>query len=667
LAEGVHKSFGGALALEGASIALRLGEIHALVGANGAGKSTLAKIIAGHLKSDQSRITIGGAQTEITSPREAINLGVAMVNQQLSLAPDLSAAENIMLTELCRPERWNRRRVLAQAAEVMKGLVAEGSIDLSWPVRRLAMAQKQMVEIAKALSQKPKIVIFDEPTTSLTPNEVERLFEIMRSLAAQGRGLVFVSHRLEEIFQVTDAVTVLRDGRNICRSTPTKDLDQAALVRLMIGRDLGSDLYSRRKAALSPPQASLAGASPFNASTGASSNPPPLQGAPPGPGRSQDSLVVMSVDKLSSGTLVKDVSFKLRKGEILGLAGLVGAGRTETARAIFGLDRPSGGRIEIEGRPYLPKNPALAYRRGLAMIPEDRRVDGIIPDFQVRENAALTSMSLYSRVLTGYQAFKPAMLSLIDKLALPRTHLDKLILALSGGQQQKVLVSRVLMVKPKILIVDEPTQGVDVATRSEIYSLLRDLAAEGLAIMLISSDFEEILGLADRVVVLAQGRVAADIRADLVDEERLTMFAAPRTSAEGTNLILADLAEKLPRAAVSWIYLDRGLVYCFNQAEGSERPFPGFKAGEIVSMEATALEGLGARSYSWQRAGDLSSLVAPIENSKGQSLGLIAVTVRANESVLLSDSELRSIIEARRLMGPAPLLPLSEASAAMAP
>jgi ribose transport system ATP-binding protein/rhamnose transport system ATP-binding protein len=635
VAEDVHKSFGGAQALQGASLAVRLGEIHALVGANGAGKSTLARIVAGHLRADRARVLVGGAETAITSPREAINLGVAMVNQQLSLAPDLSAAENIMLTELCRPERWNRRRVLAKAAEVMSRLLPEGSIDLSRPVRRLAMAQKQMVEIAKALSQRPRIIIFDEPTTSLTPNEVERLFDIMRGLAAEGRGLVFVSHRLEEIFVATDAVTVLRDGRNICRSTPTSDLDQAALVRLMIGRDLGADIYSRKKAAPSAPGAA-----------GGASRPAALK-----------------VERLSRAPLVKDVSFTLHQCEILGLAGLVGAGRTETARAIFGLDRPDGGTIEIGGKPYVPKNPARAYRRGLAMIPEDRRVDGVIPDFLVRENIYLTRMSLFRRFWTGYKALWPAALELTARLALPRAQLDKLILALSGGQQQKALVSRVLMVKPKILIVDEPTQGVDVATRTEIYSLLRELAAGGLAILLISSDFEEILGLADRVVVLAEGRVAADIEASLVDEERLTMFAAPRTSAEGVSLILSELAGRFPSSALSWIYLDRGLVYCFNQTEGAGRPDPGFKAGQIVARDLTALRGEEGGPGQWRLAGPHATLAIPLSGSKGQAHGLLAVTVKAEELEAARSADLPAL--AASLASPGgPRAPAAESAAA---
>ena len=610
-AKNVHKRFGGSIALNGVSLSLARREIHALVGANGAGKSTLARIIAGHLKPDKAEISIDDKSVLIRNPREAINLGVTMVTQQLSLAPHLTVAENIMLTELCRPGPWRSREIYEKADALLGRLIPQGTVDLRAPAGSLNTAHRQMVEIAKALAQNSQIIIFDEPTSALTPTEVARLFEVMRSLTEEGKGLVFVSHRLEEIFSITDRVTVLRDGVNICESVPTASLNQAELIRLMIGRELG-DVFHQRQ------------------------NPAPADvdetGEPAGE-------IVLQVERLSSPPLVKDVSFSLHKGEILGLAGLVGAGRTQTARVLFGLGRLAGGSITVMGKPYQPKRPADAYASGLAMIPEDRKNQGVIPDFLVRENIKLSYMSVKSRILTGYNALTDKVLRLTDLLKLPRTHLDKGILQLSGGQQQKALISRVLLMDPGILIVDEPTQGVDIGTRSDIYEILKDLADKGYSILFISSDFEEILGVCDRIVVLTEGRVAANVPAHLLDEEKLTMFAAPRTSAENTHRMLVELTAKFAEAAAYWIYIDRGSVYCFNLSEGQRIPGLGFAAGQVIPLGQTCLHEFTPSNQVQEVSDDgLTSLLVPIHNHRMQNMGYIGMTMPAalcSESVCI--------------------------------
>ena len=617
-ATNVHKRFGGSIALNGVSLALDRKEVHALVGANGAGKSTLARIIAGHLKPDKAEICIEGRPVHIRNPREAINLGVTMVTQQLSLAPHLTVAENIMLTELCRPGPWRTREIYERADALLSRLIPPGTVDLRAQAGTLNNAHRQMVEIAKALAQNSQVIIFDEPTSSLTPTEVSRLFEVMRGLTAEGKGLVFVSHRLEEIFSITDKVTVLRDGVNICESVPTASLTQAELIRLMIGRELGDVFHQRQR----PVADSAADA-----------------GAPAGE-------VVLEVERLAAPPLVKDVSFALHRGEILGLAGLVGAGRTQTARVLFGLRRPAGGSIKIMGKPYKPKSPADAYACGLAMIPEDRKNQGVIPDFLVRENIKLSHMSVKSRVLTGYRALFDKVLNLTDLLKLPRTHLNKGILQLSGGQQQKALISRVLLMDPGILIVDEPTQGVDIGTRSDIYEILKGLADKGFSILFISSDFEEILGVCDRIVVLTEGRVAADVPAHLLDEEKLTMFAAPRTSAENTHRILVDLTARFPDAAAYWIYVDRGSVYCFNLREGQRAPGLGFAAGQVIPLERTCLAGFEPSDQAQEVSGQgLASLLAPIHNHRGQNMGYIGISAPAALRSENSSAEVGGLIE----------------------
>ena len=586
----------------------RAGEITGLMGNNGCGKTTLVRTLTGLIKPVSGRIELNGVPAK---PRDLTRAGF-LVMQDVNYQLFSDSVREELLIGLDETDAG----ITAQANQVMADL------DLAAFVERHPMSlsggQKQRVAIGSALMCGKDLIIFDEPTSSLTPTEVARLFEVMRGLTAEGKGLVFVSHRLEEIFSITDKITVLRDGVNICESVPTASLNQAELIRLMIGRELGDVFHQRQR-----PAADSAG----NAD------------APAGD-------VVLEVERLAAPPLVKDVSFALHRGEILGLAGLVGAGRTQTARVLFGLKRPSGGSIKIMGKPYQPKCPADAYACGLAMIPEDRKNQGIIPDFLVRENIKLSHMSVKSRVLTGYGALFDKVLNLTDLLKLPRTHLDKGILQLSGGQQQKALISRVLLMDPGILIVDEPTQGVDIGTRSDIYEILKGLADKGFSILFISSDFEEILGVCDRIVVLTEGRVAADVPAHLLDEEKLTMFAAPRTSAENTHRMLVDLTGRFADAAAYWIYVDRGSVYCFNLREGQRAPGLGFAAGQVIPLEQTCLAGFEPSDQAQEVSGrDLVSLLAPIHNHRGQNMGYIGISVPTALRPENASNEVSSLIE----------------------
>ncbi len=632
-AEAVTKRFGGAMALDNVGISLDKGEVHALVGANGAGKSTLAKIIAGHLRPDHAELRIDDAPVTVRSPRDAMHHGVAMVTQQLSLAADLSVAENIMLADLSRPGRLNRTRLFETAERVLLDVNPQGGIDLHATAGGLSSAHRQMVEIAKAVSQNPRIIIFDEPTTSLTPFEVESLFEVMDHLTRQDKGLVFVSHRLEEIFTICNRVTVLRDGRNICRSVPIADLNQAELIRLMIGRDVGASIYARQ------PGDEAQTATPL-----------PEEISPDAEDSAREGEVVLSVRNLCAPPMVKDVSFTLRRGEILGLAGLVGAGRTETARVIFGLDPMKSGEIQLHGEPYVPRSPRHAYRRGMAMIPEDRKTQGIITDFLVRENIMISHSAAFSKIGTGYAALLPKVLAIIERLRLAPPNLDKYMGELSGGMQQKAMLSRALIVSPGILILDEPTQGVDVGTRSDIYAILRDLAAHGMAVLFISSDFEEVLGVCDRIVVLTEGRSSAKVDAALVDEEKLTMFAAPRTSARSTNALIDDLVRQWPVLNGYWVYLDQGRVYCFNRINGETSLPLGFEAGEVAPRDRTCLmdcgpaEGGEDGTARWFTRNGLSTLLIERHNARGQKLGYVGLTVPEAQRGALDETRLAALL-----------------------
>jgi rhamnose transport system ATP-binding protein len=490
----VTKSFGAVRALKGVSFDLQAGEVHALLGENGAGKSTLIKIITGAHQPDGGEIAINGARVEKLSPASTHKLGIACIYQQPALFPDLTVAENIGL----RLERaknfsrvdWNSRR--EQAQKLLQRIGAEISPEAE--VRSLSMPEQQLVEIACALGAGARIVIMDEPTASLTQKETHLLFAVVRELRKSGVGVIYISHRLEEIFQLADRVTVLRDGesvgtRDVCRSrgdetqTEKKEIDQSLLtssptltegelIKLMVGREV-SAIYP--------------------------------------PAESESGEIVLSLKNLSCAAGgVKNVSLEIRAGEILGMAGLVGAGRTELARILFGITPADSGEIILNGAQIKIHSPQDAVAHGIAYVPEDRRRHGVILELPIAQNM---TMAIHKRIFPGtwlrFGAEKQLALEFIRDLGIKTSGPDAPGNSLSGGNQQKVSLARWLATKPKILILDEPTQGVDVGAKSEIHKIIRALAKDGLAVLMISSDLPEILGMSDRIAVMRGGTIAA--------------------------------------------------------------------------------------------------------------------------------------------------------------
>ncbi|KAG1650445.1 Ribose import ATP-binding protein RbsA [Nymphon striatum] len=463
-AQNVTKKFGAFSALKGVSFNLKAGEIHALFGANGAGKSTLAKVICGHHPATDGELKLKGNLVRFQRPRDAMEAGVGIVTQETSLANDLAVWENIVLPMYGTKNKSSRSelRDIANAALDKLGFLGEISIDKI--CGELSSAHRQLVEIARTVALDSDVIIFDEPTAALSPSESTRLFKVMDGLRDAGHGLIFVSHRLEEIFSMTDRITVLRDGHSIQSDLITSELTQAELIRHMVGKEVES-----------------------------------LQ-AEDIPDTSKND-VLLKLDHVKAEPFVKDVSLQIHAGEIVGLGGLVGAGRSEVAEMLMGFASKSGGAIELLGQPYEPVSPKEALASGLGFLPEDRRRQSIIPDFSVRENILLSHLSQLSGSALKYETRSDRINELADLIELARDRLDDTsLLNFSGGMQQKALIIRALMLKPKVLILDEPTKGVDIGSRSTIYALLRRLASEGMAILLISSDFEELLALSHRVV-----------------------------------------------------------------------------------------------------------------------------------------------------------------------
>ena len=596
-ASGIEKTFGSTRALAGADLALAAGEVHGLLGANGAGKSTLSRVISGHVRRDRGELLWRGTSFDPSGPREAIAAGIGMVMQETSLAPDLSVLENIFLPDLARPGRLSRGNWRMRAEEILETLGQTASLPLAVEVRRLSAAQRQLVEIAKALAVEAALIIFDEPTASLSPGEVERLFDVMARLRAGGRGLVFVSHRLEEVLAITDRVTVMREGRTVARALPTASLSQADIVRLMVGQELGR---------IHQPRAAVGATAP-----------------------------VLAVRGLSAPPMVRDVSFTLHRGEILGLGGLVGAGRSETLETLFGLRAKAAGDIHLHGRPFAARHPAQAIRAGIAFVPEDRRGQSIIPDFSVRENLLLGHLSAHRGFGLGTRAREARMKALLARLDLPAERLrDANMLDFSGGMQQKIILARWLLLEPRVLLLDEPTKGVDIGTRAAIYEMLREAADAGTAILVVSSDFEELLGLCSRILVISDGTTIADMASAVLDEAKLTLFAAPRSSMAATTRLLGDLAAETGGAAF-WALRDGGRLFCLARAGGADPGAdPGFATGATPlfgeTRIATALAhppGQSLGRFIAEPDGGRHSLLVPVRSHRGHDFGVIGVCV----------------------------------------
>jgi rhamnose transport system ATP-binding protein len=478
--EGVSKSFGAVRALRGVSLQLFAGEAHALAGENGAGKSTLIKALAGVHRPDEGTVLLDGEPVVFHGPADARDAGVAVIYQEPTLFPDLSVAENIFMGRQPRRSlgRVDHRAVRGATADLFRRLGVD--LDPDQPARGLSIADQQLVEIAKALSFDARVLIMDEPTAALTGSEVARLFGVVRTLREEGAAILFISHRLEEVFALCQRVTTLRDGAWIA-SEPVEDLSEDDLIRRMVGRDL-DELYPKTPAEVGE--------------------------------------VALSVRRLTREGVFTDVSFEVRSGEIVGLAGLVGAGRSEVARAVFGVDRWDGGEVEVAGKPLKPGAPSLAMAAGLALVPEDRRAQGLVMGMSIERNIGLTGLRATSRAgVMNRGSERSRAVDWAVRLQVKYARLADVVGTLSGGNQQKVVLAKWLATTPTVLIVDEPTRGIDVGTKAEVHRLLSQLAGQGVAVLMISSDLPEILGMADRVLVMHEGRIAAEIpRAEATEQ-----------------------------------------------------------------------------------------------------------------------------------------------------
>jgi rhamnose transport system ATP-binding protein len=485
----VYKSFAAVRALRGVSIELHGGEVHGLAGENGAGKSTVVRVIGGEHRPDAGELLLDGQPYHFSSPREARQHGIAVIHQEPTQFPDLTVAENVFMGR--QPLRGGRRidrgAMHRRTAELFDSLGVP--IDPGRVTRGLSIADQQIIEIAKALSSSARIIVMDEPTAALSTVEAERLFRVARRLAEGGAALLFISHRLEEMELLCQRVTVLRDGA-LVTTAPMAEMSRDDLVRSMVGRAV-EQLFPDRTG--EPGEAAL------------------------------------EVTGLTTAGVFNDVSFTVHRGEIVGLAGLVGSGRSEVARAVFGVDDRDAGQVTVDGSPLRPGDPRAAIAAGLAMVPEDRREQGLILDLSIERNATLPRLSAVSRGGVVRRARERAVAGeWAKRLGVKFRRLADPVATLSGGNQQKVVLGKWLATKPSVLIVDEPTRGIDVGAKVEVHALLAELAAEGIAILLISSELSEVLGMADRVLVMHEGRLAAELVGTEATEEAV-MHAATRS------------------------------------------------------------------------------------------------------------------------------------------
>lgn len=497
---GISKRFPGVHALDDVSLTLFPGEVHAVVGENGAGKSTLMKILAGVYPPDAGTVRVGGQEVHLDNPRTAQDLGINTIYQELSLVDSLSVGENIFLGDL--PTRsgtgWqvDWKVLWKRSTEMLERVGCP--VRPQTPVRRLSVAQKQMVEIARALARNVRVLILDEPTSSLTERETTKLFEIIEILRQRGVAVIYISHRLVEVFQIAHRVTVLRDGK-VVGTLPTAEADEDTLVRMMVGRDL-SHLFTQARKSEAP--------------------------------------VRLEVRGLTRKGVLHDVDLSLRGGEIVGVAGLVGAGRTELARCLFGADKYDAGEILIDGKRAAIRTPADAVRLSIALVPEDRKLHALILGMGVRENLSLPMLDrLGSPFIPSRTKEKSLVAKYIKSLSIRTPHMEQRVRALSGGNQQKVVIARWLATAPKVLILDEPTRGIDIGAKAEVHALIARLAEEGVAILMISSELPEILGMSHRVLVMRGGRIVADIPREEASEESIMGAATGQNRVAAVQIV----------------------------------------------------------------------------------------------------------------------------------
>lgn len=491
--EGIDKAFPGVQALDGCRFELLAGEVHALVGENGAGKSTLMKVLTGVYRKDAGRIVYQGQEVDIPNPRAAWEMGIGIIHQELNLIPHLTVAQNIFIGR--EPRRWPRflldeKELNERAQRLLESVKLD--VDPRARVADLTIAKQQLVEIAKALSYNSQVLIMDEPTSALSDAEIQELFRIIRELKAKGVGIVYISHRMDEIKQICDRVTVMRDGRTI-GTVNAQEVSVDQIVSMMVGREI----Y-------------------------ATAQPAPNEGA---------SEVVLEVRSLSRGRAFQDVSFSLRKGEILGFAGLMGAGRTEVARAVFGADPIDSGEIYVNGKRVEIKSPADAVRLGIGYLPEDRKRHGLMLDLDVEANTIVATLQRYAAALGWVQKSKARreVQAYVEQLGVKTPGLEQRVRYLSGGNQQKVVLAKWLAKNCDILIFDEPTRGIDVGAKGEIYKLLNDLTVrQGKSVIMISSELPEILRMSHRIIVMCEGRITGELVAHEATEEAIMRLATLR-------------------------------------------------------------------------------------------------------------------------------------------
>ena len=492
--ENITKSFSGVTVLDGVSFDVRVGEVHALIGENGAGKSTLMKIVTGAYQADGGQVLWKGRSVEIKNPHQAHDLGINIVHQELMLVPQLSVGENVFLgrhpvgSRVSRWVKWGVRwgDINAQASSLLKGL--GHPLDPKRPVGELSIAEQQLVEIARALAFRAELIIMDEPTSPLSEHETKRLFQTILQLKERGVGVVYISHRLKEIHQIADRVTVLRDGRHIA-TRPIQEVTTDSLVQYMVGREIGEQ-FPRIKSRADRPEA-------------------------------------LRVEGLTAKGKFSDISFRVRQGEIVGLAGLVGAGRTELVETLFGASEAESGEVYLDGQPVKIKTPMDAVRHRLALVADDRKAKGLVLGGSVRFNVALAAPRKSARygVFLNSSREKEAAEQLARELHLKMVNVEQPVMFLSGGGQQKVVLAKWLAADSKVFILDEPTRGIDVGSKAEIYDLIRRLAERGVAILLVSSELDEILHLADRILVMHRGRISGELPREGATEELIMKLA----------------------------------------------------------------------------------------------------------------------------------------------
>ena len=486
--KGIYKAFEGVQALENVDLSIRPGEIHALMGENGAGKSTLIKVLSGAHLADAGEVFIKGEKVNIHNTRDGNKLGVSVIYQEFALVPHLSVAENIFIDEFGSDIRFIDWQKLHQKAKEALEAIGFGDIDTRTPVRELSVAYQQVVEICKALTRNAEILVLDEPTAVLTNKEVDKLFELIVDLKNRGVAVIYISHRLEEVFRITERITVLKDGLYV-GTVNTSDVDPKALVSMMIGRDLASFFPERKEQKIGD--------------------------------------VVLKVENISAGRAVKDVSFELHSGEVLGLSGLVGAGRTETVRAILGVDKMDRGAVWLNGEEVHLKSAKDAFDKGIGFLPEDRKNQGVLLKLPIKINITFSSMKKITAAL-GWIKRKFEMAFALDmrgKVGIKTHNVNNPVSSLSGGNQQKVAIARILASDSRILILDEPTRGVDVGAKMEIFKLMNELIAQDYAILMISSEMVEIIGMCDRAVVFREGKTVGVVDKSELTEETLIHYA----------------------------------------------------------------------------------------------------------------------------------------------